>query len=148
MTKSTTSKELQLPSGATTKVRKLVGRDWLKISKDIPDVLRPAKAKPASTDQDREKNMAYGLALNETILTSCLGKITSSDGTSFIVVAKHMRDALPGEVTVEEFSDTEDGIAVVECVMELSGLTPAAAEAAKPFSEQPPVVGNTSCSGV
>ena len=148
MTKSTTSKKIDLPSGGSVRVRKIVTRDWLKISKEIPDVLKPGKKKENETDQDKEKNMSYGIALNTLILTDCMGKVLCADGTSFVVVAKHIKDVIDGEVTVDEFSETEDGAAVVQSVMELSGLTPAVAEAAKPFSEQPETVEHLTCSGV
>ncbi len=146
MEKLTTSKTITLPSGSTVKVRRITVRDWLKISAEVPDVLAPAPTgKPAP--KDKKRSMEDGLALNRLILLECTGKIKSADGKLFTVCDKSFKDADSdnGELSIDEVSDSEDGAAIVKEVLEISGLTKAASEAAKPFPEEPETPAQPPC---
>lgn len=134
-----TTRKLTLPSGGTCKVRRLTPRDSLKVGV-IPDVLaEPEKAK--DTKAEREAKAAYSIRMNEVILCDCLGLITDKDGRTFRVVNKGAFDCSDTEENCDLFATTDDGAAVVEAVLELSGFKTSDREALAPFPEEQKAVG-------
>ncbi len=132
-----TTRKLTLPSGATCKVRRLTPRDYLKVGV-IPDVLAdPSKQKESKdTEESKKAKVTYSLLMNEVILCDCLSPITGSDGNLKKVVNKAFIDCSDSEENCELFATTDDGAAVVEAVLELSGFRESDREALVPFPQE------------
>lgn len=129
-----TTRKLTLQSGGTCKVRRLTARDFAKIG-SIPDVLdEPDKKKDSKAD--REAKIAYSIRMNEVILCDCLSAITCTDGSLSKVVNKGAFDCSDSEQNCDLFATTEDGSAVVEAVLELSGFKESDREALAPFPQE------------
>lgn len=129
-----TTRKLTLPSGATCKVRRLTPRDFLKVG-TIPDVLAdPSKQK--DTKADRDASVAYSIRMNEVILCDCLSPITGKDGNLKKVVNKAFIDCSDTDENCDLFATTDDGAAVVEAVLELSGFRESDREALVPFPQE------------
>lgn len=129
-----TTRKLSLPSGGTCKVRRLTARDFAKIG-SIPDVLdEPDKKKDSKAD--RGAKIAYSIRMNEVILCDCLSGITAADGSLSKVVNKGAFDCSDTEQNCDLFATTEDGAAVVEAVLELSGFRESDREALAPFPQE------------
>lgn len=128
-----TTRKLSLPSGGTCKVRRLTPRDFLKVG-TIPDVLAdPGKHKDAKADKDA--SLAYSIRMNEVILCDCLSPITDAKGNLKRVVNKSAFDCSDSEENCDLFATSDDGAAVVEAVLELSGFRESDREALVPFPQ-------------
>lgn len=136
-----TTRKLSLPSGGTCKVRRMTARDFAKIG-SIPDVLdEPDKKKDSKAD--REAKVTYSIRMNEVILCDCLSPITGADGNLKRVVNKSAFDCSDAEENCDLFATTDDGAAVVEAVLELSGFKQSDQEALAPFPQEAGPVGES-----
>lgn len=132
MIKSKTSKTITLKCGAIVKIRKLAARDFLSIG-DLPDVL--ADRSRAKTDEGKSKIREYSVKLTEIILTECVGPINDGD-TTIRIVKKPFHECSESEVSVEEFTSSDEAAEIVEAVTAFSGMNQAAQDAARPFPEE------------
>jgi len=129
-----TTRKLTLPSGGTCKVRRLTPRDFVKVG-SIPDVLaEPDGRKDSKADQAAK--VTYSIRMNEVILCDCLSAITCTNGSLVKIVNKGAFDCSDTEQNCDLFATTEDGAAVVEAVLELSGFKQSDREALAPFPQE------------
>lgn len=134
-------KAVTLGDGTKVLIRKLCVKDFIQLG-SVPDVLADGKT-PSSDAHAKE----YGIKLTEIILVNCTGKIGRPGQIPQRIVSKRFDECGPLEICVDEFIGTEDATKITQEVMELSGATQAAKEAASPFHQEQVAVGHAPQSG-
>lgn len=132
MIKSTTTKTITLAGGATVRIRKLSARDFLELG-DFPDVLADAQSGKANKVDPKVRE--FSLKLAEIILLQCTGPIKDGE-TQLKIVKKPFAECSDSEISLEEFSSSEQSAQIISEVTEFSGLGKAAQDAARPFPQE------------
>lgn len=137
-----TTRKLTLPSGATCKVRRLTAQDSLALG-FFPDTLADdSKSQPSAAKKNESQRI--GVAMSEIVLCDCTGKITRPDGTFYKITRKPWDpDSESDDLNAHLAATTEDGAFIVSQVLEMSGFSVAAKEAARPFPEESGVDGES-----
>lgn len=139
MLRDKTTKTIALPSGGTMRIRAMSVRDYLEMGDDLPNVLAPeaptGAAGPMTTAQQK-----LAARRTEQIVLRCCGRIEEA-GQSLRIVEKRFDECADGEISLDEFLATPDCAAAVTAVLELSGSTQAAREAARTFPSQETATG-------
>lgn len=128
-------KIIELPSGATVLIRKMVARDYLG-NREIPILDLVGKTKPSRPEEITPEKLQQGIALAKIALVNCTSCFSFGSET-FKIVDKVSADCGANELAIEDL-DQEDADAIVTQVNEFSGWTTQAAEAAKPFPAESP----------
>jgi hypothetical protein len=117
--------EVTLSDGTAVQVRPLIASDLLTLG-DVPNIF----ANPTTKGEPKAADPKFITGFIRLVLLNCI--VGPKD---FRIVDKRPIDCAESEISVTEIT-TEDTNKIVNEVSRISGLTPAAAEAAKPFPEE------------
>jgi hypothetical protein len=124
---------LNLPSGATCRIRKLTAQDWLSAGeRDLPLLFARAGGATQLSTADPEA-IALGIRLGHVALLRCCRRIVA-EGQNLTLVEKPFTDCAAGELSLE-LLDQADAQAIIEAVFTFSGLS--GGRPAPPFPGQP-----------
>lgn len=117
-----TRKKVTLSDGTEVWCRPLSVSDFLDLG-DIPTVFLTT----GNSEEVKKVDPKFYAALLRTVLLNCI--VAPED---FRVVDKKPQDCKDGELAVSELTAPDAGV-IVQAVVEMSGMTKEAAQAAKPF---------------
>lgn len=123
-------KQIELPCGAVCKVRKFSMFDFRKIG-SVPQSFIVDDGKGGKADAADD----YQTRLARVAMVECCSPLLYKDGNKIKIVDKPFHDCEDDETSVDEV-DTQDALAIVQAVCELSGFGKEAAVAAEPFPER------------
>jgi len=126
-----TRKQIELPSGAVCRVRKFSMFDLRSLG-DMPTSLVAVDAKGEQTTAQID----FGTKLARLALANCCSPILTKEGGKVVIVDKPFHEIGDDEISVDEV-ETNDALAIVNAVCELSGFGQGAAVAASPFPDEP-----------
>lgn len=128
-----TRKEIQLPSGAVAVIRPLSMLDVATIGQPPASLARRKPEDPLT-----EKELAWHVAHNRTVLARCVGTIRwQNPPRSARIVDKPFDECREDEITVEDLPDA-DAVAILDAV---AGLRKEAADAVRTFPAARPEAG-------
>lgn len=131
-------KKLELPSGATCYIRKLIGNDFVPIG-HIPAFRSDTTIERKPTEAEVKESVKWGLGLERVILTQCVSGFEYK-GEKLRIIDKQFGSAAVGEITLECL-DQEDAGAIVNAVINFSGMRKEGAGDGQTF--QPDTHGNS-----
>jgi hypothetical protein len=123
-------KNITLPSGSTCVVSKLTRYDFIG-SNRIPVAFPMENGKP-KVAEDNPATSEFYLSLARVAIVRHCGRIVARDGAVTMIVDKPEVLCGAGEVSWEQV-EPEDADAIINAVMELSGMTQEAGREAAPF---------------